>query len=180
MGIVRLLLPALLVVGVLSGCGDVKTADGDSGGIDTINITKISPLSATAGVETEFTVEVEYNLVSDTDGVLDIGFNTDAVDAFLVKEIYGKSVTQGSGTATFTVKVTPTDWAPEFFQVQVYLSEDPKPSSWVPYASDIGIIEVAATALKPSQDKSAAPLPAASPVTCYTAAGVDDFCVRYE
>jgi len=49
---------------------------------DFINIISVNPDSGLIdGVDTEFTVVVEYNLYSTTQGTLEISFNTDVVDA---------------------------------------------------------------------------------------------------
>ncbi|HEY0635836.1 MAG TPA: hypothetical protein VGE00_10680 [Gammaproteobacteria bacterium] len=194
MGIFKPLLPALFLLGAVAGCGDIETSADDNSGLpgtnpppvnltaDSVKILDISPSFVEAGFPTDFTVDVEYDLQSDTDGVLDIGFSTTSPTSFNLLTTYSADVVQGNGIYTFTVTgVTPVNWSPDTFKVAVYLSPKPKPSNWTPYASQTAVIEVApAATFKPSQEKSAVTVSSSSSATCYKAEGVDDFCVRYE
>jgi hypothetical protein len=106
---------------------------------DNIEIISVSPSSGLVdGVDYDFTVTVEYNLVSVNSGLLMIGFNTEEVDRFIMISEASTIVDKGSGTHTFNVTATAKDWlAAGDFKVYVNLSENPHPSEWAPFSTDL-------------------------------------------
>ena len=98
---------------------------------DFINIISVTPDSGLVdGVDTDFTVVVEYNLYSSNQGTLEIGFNVDDIDG----QMDGWSMVQnaeflvnkGSGTHEFNVTVQPRNWGSQGdFSVLVILDEIP-------------------------------------------------------
>jgi len=109
----------------LAGCGGSPTAPPIEE--DFINIISVNPDSGLVdGVDTDFTVVVEYNLYSSTQGTLEISFNTDEVDCWL--SVCGADflVNKGSGTHEFNVTVKPKDWgSEEDFSVLACIDEVP-------------------------------------------------------
>jgi hypothetical protein len=94
---------------------------------DFINIISVNPDSGLIdGVDTDFTVVVEYNLYSSTQGRLDISFNTDMVDAWSPVWDAEFLVNKGSGTHEFNVTVKPRNWGSQGdFSVSVGLWKVP-------------------------------------------------------
>lgn len=187
MGIFKPLLPALFLLGAVAGCGDIETSDPgtttpetNNTNHNTVKILSITPAKTEANVPTDFTIDVEYNFVGPGDGSLDLGFNTEKVNEFVL--VGGIPVKQGSGFYSFEVNVTPVDaWSPEPFMAAVYLSAIPVPTSWTPLAATSGIIELTSVSNKPTPEKSTVTTTTlTNPTICYKAEGVDDFCVRYE
>lgn len=174
----KILLPTLLVFATLSGCtNDDSTTDNTVTATNSISVTSVTPSTAQAGVPTDFVVKVAYTLATDSDGVLDIGFNTSGVDSYNMVNGVSQVVVKGSGEHTFTVTdIPPVDWSPDKFAVLTTLAEYPKPSSWTPYATAEQVIEVTSA--------SAKALPTTPAVTsstlCYKAVGVEDFCTSFE
>ena len=112
-----------------TGCGGSSTAPPIKE--DFINIVSVNPDSGLVdGVDTDFTVVVEYNLYSSNQGLLQVGFNIDDIDG----QIDGWSMVQnadflvnkGSGTREFDVTVKPRNWGSQGdFSVLVILDEIP-------------------------------------------------------
>jgi len=133
----------LSVVIGLAGCGGTPTAPTIEE--DFINIISVSPNSGLIdGLDTDFTVVVEYNLYSSNQGSLEIGFNVDDIDG----QMDGWSMVQnaeflvnkGSGTHEFNVTVKPRNWGGQGdFSVLVILDEVPWDSNYV-LASDEKIL----------------------------------------
>jgi hypothetical protein len=103
---------------------------------DTIKIISVTPAqSVIRGVENEFTVEVEYNLVSEEEGEINLGFNSEKPQAFKMVDSY--IVKKGSGTATLKAKVIPVDWGQRGkFMALVNLSKYPHDFRWNPITRD--------------------------------------------
>ena len=99
---------------------------------DFINIISVHPESGLQdGVDTNFTVEVEYNLFTRNGGEVTIGFNNiDAVNKYFMEEpIF---INKGFGTHEFNVTVKPKDWRSEGdFKVIAILDEIPWVSNYV-------------------------------------------------
>ena len=79
---------------------------------DFINIISVTPSSGLMdGVDTDFTVVVEYNLYSSTQGTLAISFNTDEVNTWLFP-VWDANflVNKGYDTHEFNVTVKPRNW----------------------------------------------------------------------
>lgn len=170
-------------MGALSGCNhsDSSSPSNTTNTGDSVTIVSVTPNSAQAGVATDFVVVVDYTLARDSDGVLDIGFNTAGVNSFGLLSSLEHVVTKGSGRYTFTTTgVTPIDWSPAAFEVEVFLSEYPTPSSWTPYTSGSAQIAITGAAATPTAIDYRAPTPVSTTVSCYKAEGVEDFCVNYE
>ena len=94
---------------------------------DSINIVSVSPNSGLVdGDDYDFTVVVEYDLVTKDQGELDIGFNNGSdISKFRMLEEY-QIVDQGNGQHTFNVSATAADWGVAGdFQVFVYICEYP-------------------------------------------------------
>lgn len=103
---------------------------------DSIKITRVSAAQPVIrGVENEFTVEVQYNLDSEEQGEINIGFNTDRPSAFKMEDSF--IVQKGAGTATLKAKVIPVDWGQRGrFTVLVNLSKYPHDFRWNPITRD--------------------------------------------
>lgn len=174
----KLLLPTLLVFATLSGCtNDDSTTNNTVPATNSITITSVTPSTAQAGVPTDFVVKVTYTLATDSDGVLDIGFNTSGVNSYSMVNGASQVVVKGSGEHTFTVTdIPPVDWSPDKFVAFTTLAEYPKPSSWTPYATDEQVIEVTSASAKALPGTPAA----TSSTLCYKAVGVEDFCTSFE
>lgn len=83
------------------------------------------------GVENEFTVEVEYNLDSEEEGEINLGFNTERPARF--KMVESLIIKKGAGTATLKATVIPVDWGQKakFFAL-VNMSKYPHDFRWNP------------------------------------------------
>jgi hypothetical protein len=85
---------------------------------DFINIVSVTPDSGVVdGVDTNFKVAVEYNLISGNQGVLQLGFNNVCDPSGCYIEAYEMLiedgdflVNKGSGTHEFNVSVIPKYW----------------------------------------------------------------------
>ena len=126
---------------IIISCKKDQTTDSNSSNNngDNIKILSVSPTSGlTNGQQVDFTVKVSYNLVSKQTGTLMIGFNNgaDFVSAYMISNA-NKIINSGSGQHTFNVTTTVKNWGSlgDFF-VYVNLSENPIPSSWMPFATD--------------------------------------------
>ena len=121
---------------MLLGCEKDTDIDKE---IDIIEIISISPsMLLVDGVEYNFNVEIEYDLVTVNSGMLMIGFNTEEIGFFTMLSEATEIVSKGSGVHTFDVTTIAKDWMSEGdFELYVNLSENPHPPSWTPLASDI-------------------------------------------
>ncbi|HKF59538.1 MAG TPA: hypothetical protein VKJ45_29125 [Blastocatellia bacterium] len=112
-------------------------ASGDT--IKIVNITSARPVHR--GVENEFTVKVEYTLDSEDDGIIMLGFNTQAPKASVM--VQSEVVHKGSGTTKFRAKVIPVDWEERGkFAALVNLSKYPHENPWKTLADDRQVIAV--------------------------------------
>ena len=109
-----------------AGCGGTPTTPPIEE--DFINIISVNPDSGLInGVDTDFTVVVEYNLYSSNQGTLGIGFNTNVVDGWHTVGDAEFLVNKGSGTHEFNVTVKPKDWGGEGdFSVLACIDEVPE------------------------------------------------------
>jgi hypothetical protein len=106
---------------------------------DFINIISVNSDSRLVdGVDTDFTVVVEYNLFTYNQGILLIGFNNgESINSFRIVNNADFLVNKGPGTHEFNVTVIPKDWGSQGdFLVYVNISEYPHPSTWKPLDSD--------------------------------------------
>ena len=133
-----------IIIGFLSlimllGCEQDTDVDKE---IDRIDIISISPsMLLVDGVEYNFIVEIEYELVTVNSGMVMIGFNTVEVGKFYMLSEATEIVSKGSGVHTFDITTIAKDWMSEGdFQVYVNLSENPHPSSWAPLATDVMVL----------------------------------------
>ena len=110
--------------------------------IDTIEIISASPSTLLVdGVEYNFIVNIEYDLVTVNSGMLMIGFNTEEIGKFYMLSEATEIVSKGSGVHTFDITTIAKDWMSEGdFQVYVNLSENPHPSTWAPLATDVMVL----------------------------------------
>jgi len=128
----------ILCVGCSSG-GDDRLQSGMS--TNNITIKSISPTKAEEGVNTEFTVTVDYELVGFEQGEINIGFNIEELNKF--STVYDQVVSKGIGTITVKTFAIPVDYEPNgSFTVYANISEFPHPSTWTPLDSDFKDIEV--------------------------------------
>ena len=130
-----------IIIGFLSlimllGCEKDTDIDKE---IDIIEIISISPsMLLVDGVEYNFIVNIEYDLVTVNSGMLMIGFNTENYDEYVMLSEATEIVSKGSGVHTFDITTIAKDWMSEGdFEVYVNLSENPHPSSWAPLATDV-------------------------------------------
>ena len=130
-----------IIIGFLSlimllGCEKDTDIDKE---IDIIEIISISPsMLLVDGVEYNFIVNIEYDLVTVNSGMLMIGFNTEEIGSFYMLSEATEIVSKGSGVHTFDVTTIAKDWMSEGdFEVYVNLSENPHPPTWTPLASDM-------------------------------------------
>jgi hypothetical protein len=113
-----------------------------NGESDSITIVNVSPNSGlTNGYDHDFTVVVDYELVTKDQGELDIGFNNGSdINSYIMLGV-DQIVNQGSGQYTFNVNETAKDWGlAGDFGVYVYISEYPHGLQWAPLDSDIMIL----------------------------------------
>jgi len=102
---------------------------------DELTILKVEPVAVVDGIETEFTVEVAYRLVSVPEGEVQIGFNTIQPMAYTMTE--AEPIEAGAGTLMLKAKVVPRDWKEKnHFRVFVNLSERKKGHQYFPFAGD--------------------------------------------
>jgi len=94
------------------------------------------------GVDTNFTVVIEYNLYSYTQGEVQVGFNNgESINSFRIVNNAEFLVNKGSGTHEFNVTVKPKDWGSQGdFSVYVNISEYPHPSTWTPLDGDTRVL----------------------------------------
>ena len=129
-----------IIIGFLSlvlflGCKKDTDIDKE---IDRIKIISVSPsMLLEDGIEYNFVVEIEYELVTFNSGMLMIGFNTVEVGKFYMLSEATEIVSKGSGVHTFDITTRAKDWmSGGDFKVYVNLSENPHPSPWSPLATD--------------------------------------------
>jgi len=93
-------------------------------------------------VDTNFTVVIEYNLYSYTQGEVQVGFNNgESINSFRIVNNAEFLVNKGSGTHEFNVTVKPKDWGSQGdFSVYVNISEYPHPSTWTPLDGDTRVL----------------------------------------
>ena len=129
-----------IIIGFLSlvlfqGCEKDTDVDKE---IDRIEIISVSPsMLLEDGIEYNFTVKIEYDLVTINSGMLMIGFNTEDIDEYIMLSGATVIVDKGSGVHTFDITTIAKDWMSDGdFKVYVNLSENPHPPTWSPLASD--------------------------------------------
>jgi hypothetical protein len=135
-----LLIFAFVFITFLSGqVSAQQTRDESPDKITILNVSSPSPV--TRGVETEISVEVEYNFESNDEGVISIGFNTDNPTSYHMRE--NLNIKRGAGTVTLKTKVIPVDWADRGqFTVSTILAKKPMEMRFRPLASTKKVIEV--------------------------------------
>lgn len=126
----------VVVLVLMTGCvGAPPIVDEE----DFINIISVIPDSGLIdGVDTDFTVVVEYNLVSRETGLLMIGFNNgDEIGIYYMISNASHIVSKGSGKYTFNVNALTKNWGTQGdFLVYANISEYPHPSTWTPLDTD--------------------------------------------
>lgn len=153
---IRNVVLVLIAVALLlsTGCGSVQTERGPAGGDikagyskykykfkekDRISIKSVNPKNGLApNVITEFTVLVEYELISCEKGELNIGFNNgDDITYCILTDRATIIVKKGWGRHTFKVSAKTKDWLGEGdFNVYINLSEYPHGVNWTPLDYD--------------------------------------------
>jgi len=124
----------------LAGCGGSSTTPPIEE--DFINIVSVTPDSGLVdGVDTDFTVIVEYNLYSYTQGEVQVGFNNrESINSFRMVNLAYFLENKGYGTREFNVTIKPKNWGSQGdFSVLVILDEVPWVSNYV-LASDTEIL----------------------------------------
>lgn len=108
-----------------------------------IEITAVTPDAAAEGSTTSFKVDFTYQLSSNSQGVIDIGFNTIATSNSYFMQAADFKVTRGQGTGTLTASIVPiVRDTGNAFSAYAALSDDPHPSTWSPLSSDSRAISV--------------------------------------
>lgn len=121
----------VVVLVLMTGCDGAPSIVDEE---DFINIISVTPDSGLIdGVYTDFTVVVEYNLVSHDTGVLMIGFNNgDEIGTASMISNASHIVNKGSGKYTFNVNALTKNWGTQGdFLVYVNISEYPHPVPWM-------------------------------------------------
>lgn len=135
----------LILIGLLAffGCGEKNATDSEENG-DAISIISVTPNSGlTAGILTDFVINVEYELISADSGAVMVGFNTGAGGGFTMISDATALVVKGTGDHQFKVSAVPKDLGDtDDFKVYVNLSEHPHGPSWTPLATDIRILNL--------------------------------------
>jgi hypothetical protein len=108
--------------------------------VGTIEITSVSPTSAQSGIETTFSVTVEYASQNTTGCIIYVGANTETADRYSLYDEY--ILPDTSGTYTFNFTCIPKAWAGYNFGIYVNISEYPHPDSWNPFDSDVSSINL--------------------------------------
>jgi riboflavin synthase alpha subunit len=105
---------------------------------DSIKVVSITPNNSLfGGRDQEFTVEIEYDLSTQTQGEICIGFNSSKLDTFALVEIGENIVAKGHGTKTYTVTARTRNWFSKGqFCVYVNLSPYPHADTWKPLVSN--------------------------------------------
>jgi len=124
-----------------------KVTSDDSGTKDKVAILVIQPGGAVPrGVETEFTVDIQYTLETIEEGILTVGFNTGShgsrVNAF--EEIESRVIKRGTDRISVKASVIPVDWGERGqFAVSVSIGPKREDSTWRPLAFRISSIPTA-------------------------------------
>mgnify|MGYP001069540862 CR=1 FL=1 len=136
-----LIISMIFVVFLLTtGCGGNPAAPPIEE--DFINIISVTPDSGLVdGVDTNFTVVIEYNLYSYTQGEVQVGFNNgESINSFRMVNLAYFLENKGYGTHEFKVTIKPKNWGSQGdFSVAVILDEVPWVSNYV-LASDTEIL----------------------------------------
>ena len=129
---------AIIALLILQSC----TQDPNIGnGLDTISIISLTPSNNLIDGEVyQFKVKIEYDLVAVKKGVLNIGFNTNKVQSFLMVSSSSVVIPKGTGVHTFDVKVRAKNYVTGGEDFKVYVNLSNKYPFWVnkytPLASD--------------------------------------------
>jgi hypothetical protein len=131
------ILAIMLVLGMtVIGCDNGTTDSVTDSVKDSIIITSVSPnVGLIDGNETEFTIRVDYNLSTQSQGEISIMFNNgDDINVTHNDSSHTGWLTQinnGVGTHVFTTSATVKNWGSggDFF-VQAYLAPYPHGDSW--------------------------------------------------
>jgi len=104
---------------VLTGCGGSPTTPPIEE--DFINIIGVTPDSGLVdGVDTDFTVVVEYNLYSYTQGEVQVGFNNgESINSFRMVNLAYFLENKGYGTHEFNVTIKPKNWGSQVKKKEV-------------------------------------------------------------
>jgi hypothetical protein len=99
---------------------------------DKISIVALQPSGAvTHGVETKFTIEIEAELHSAKEGIARVWFNLRSPKSYQMVE--RRDLLEGRQRVTFTVTVTPVDWAERgSFMVLVNMGPKVSEAQWMP------------------------------------------------
>ena len=129
------ILVIVLIFGMIfAGCNLHGRFFGD----DSVHIISIHPSSnLICGVEQHFTVRVQYELSSRSNGQISLSFNTHHI--YIAGVVRSVDVTRGIGTRIFDVTVIPKDWHPAgTFRVNVCLLPPPPRGDrpWYSLSSD--------------------------------------------
>jgi hypothetical protein len=124
-----------LMMSVVVGASEVPDRD-------VVRIESVTPHEAVkAGVETEFTIDVDVNLESADQGTVMIGFNTRSSGMFTM--LTNRAVERGETRFAVVLRVTPVYWGESApFAVNVNLGPKPEEIHWKPTALAKKEIEV--------------------------------------
>ena len=108
---------------------------------NSIEIISVSPKSAEAGVYTTFTISINYKLVDLEQGEVNIGFNVNQQDSYII--FSDDIINKGSGSLIATISAIPADYAPNgSFGVYAHISEYPHPDTFTALTSEVKDITV--------------------------------------
>lgn len=107
-----------------------------------VEITSVTPTSTEAGSPSLFTVNFDYQLTTQSKGIIELGFNTMAADTVEL-ELASLPVNQGNGNGALQATISTIQYPdPDHFEVSVFLSETNHLDTWTPLGSDVKPIEV--------------------------------------
>lgn len=100
---------------------------------DRVEIVSVNPGSAPRGIESDFTIEIELELASLSDGALMVGFNNVAPNSYrMVKTV---AIKGGPQRLTIHTRAMVVDWRDHgHFSVQVNLGPKADGMKWIPLA----------------------------------------------
>lgn len=102
---------------------------------DKIRIIALQPSGPVKpGVEITFNIQIEADLGSAKEGLARVAFNLDSPTSYRI--LSRRDLHEGKQKVSFTVKVTPVDWAAKRGQFEVMVNMGPQPTEniWAPTA----------------------------------------------
>lgn len=105
---------------------------------DTIVIQSVTPSTQLQDGDTyTFKIDVKYNLANIDSALIMVGFNSAAVNSYVIASKASLVITKESATHTFTVITKAKNWGNEGeFNAYINMSKYPHPETWVPITAD--------------------------------------------